>query len=68
MIKGVLVGVILCVILGVLFSLSDLRYGLTVYLGDAAEGLFGAILLGVLLGYFFGRFTRPPDPAIHGYS
>jgi len=67
-IKGVLVGVILWVILGVLFDLSDLQYGLAVYLGDVAEGLFGAMLFGVLLGYFFGRFTRPPDPAIHGYS
>lgn len=67
-IKGVLVGAFLWVLVSVLADLGDLQYGLAVYLGDVGVGLFSAMLFGVLLGYFFGRFTRPPDPAIHGYS
>ncbi len=67
-VKGVLVGALLWVILSVLADLNDLQYGLSVYLGDVGIGLFSAMLFGVLLGYFFGRFARPPDPAIHGYQ
>ncbi len=67
LIKGVLVGIILWVILSVLTDLENLQYGVVVYLEDIAVGLFSAMLFGVLLGYFFGRFTRPKDPAIYGY-
>ncbi len=67
LIKGVLVGMVLWIILSVLTDLDNLQYGVSVYLEDVAVGLFSAMLFGVLLGYFFGRFTRPKDPAVYGY-
>lgn len=66
--KGILVGIILWAILSVLADLENLQYGVSVYLEDVAVGLFSAMLFGVLLGYFFGRFTRPRDPGVYGYS
>lgn len=68
MVRGIFVGLILWVILSVLGGLGNLRYGLLVYLGDAAIGVGGALLFGFLLGYLYARFTRSPvmDPAMKG--
>jgi hypothetical protein len=67
-IKGVLVGVVLWSFIGVFGSVGNLQYGAGIYLRGVGVDLLSALLFGVLLGYFFGRFSRPLDPAIHGYS
>jgi hypothetical protein len=66
--KGVVVGIILWLLLSVLGGYTNLQYGMAVYLGDVGVGLVSALLFGFLLGYFYGRFTRPPkmDPAMAG--
>ena len=67
-VKGILVGVILWLLLSVLGGTGNLQYGVLVYLSGVGEALVGALLFGYLLGYFYGRFTRPPalDPAMQG--
>jgi hypothetical protein len=66
--KGILVGLVLWFLVSILAGLSNLRYGVAVYLGDAGVGIVTALLFGYLLGYFYGRFIRPPtlDPAMQG--
>jgi hypothetical protein len=68
LVKGILVAFVLWFVLSVLAGLGNLEYGVGVYLRSVGVDLLSALLFGVLLGYFFGRFTRPRDPAIHGYE
>ena len=62
MIKGIIFGVALWVLVSVLGGLGDLSsYGLEYYLANLGAGLLGALVFGVLLGYFYGRFSKPKE-------
>lgn len=67
-IKGVIVAIVLWVLVSVIGGVGNLQYGVVVYLTDVGTGIVFALLFGFLLGYFFGRFSRPPklDPAVAG--
>lgn len=61
-IKGVMFGVVLWFLGSVLLDVRDLsEYGVVYYLTDVATGLVGALIFGVLLGYFYGRFIKPKE-------
>jgi uncharacterized protein DUF6789 len=61
-IKGIIFGAILWVLVSVLGGLGNLsQYGVEYYLVQIGAGLAGALLFGVLLGYFYGRFMRPKE-------
>jgi hypothetical protein len=66
--KGIAVGIIIWVLVSVVGGAQNLQYGITVYLTGVGVGIVGALLFGTLLGYFFGRLSRPPkvDPAMAG--
>ena len=60
--KGIIFGAVLWLLVSVLGGgYSNLRYGLEYYLVQVGTGLAGALLFGVLLGYFYGRFMRPKE-------
>jgi hypothetical protein len=62
MIKGIIFGAVLWVLLSVLGGLGDyFQYGAEYYLAQVGAGLAGALIFGVLLGYFYGRFMRPKE-------
>jgi hypothetical protein len=60
-IKGIIFGAILWLLVSVLGGIGNIRYGLQYYLVQVGVGLAGALLFGVLLGYFYGRFMRPKE-------
>lgn len=60
--KGVIFGIILWLLVSVLGGIGDIRsYGAAYYLTDIGAGLVGALIFGVLLGFFYGRFSRPKE-------
>jgi len=62
MIKGIIFGAVLWLIVSVLGGLGDLsNYGAEYYLANIGAGLLGALVFGVLLGYFYTRFTKPKE-------
>jgi hypothetical protein len=62
MIKGIIFGVALWVLVSVLGGVGDLgNYGVEYYLANIGAGLLGALIFGVLLGYFYGRFSKPKE-------
>ena len=67
-VRGLLVGIVLWLLLSVLGGLGNLQYGVETYLAQIGVGLVSALLFGFLLGYFYGRFSRPSklDPAMQG--
>jgi hypothetical protein len=67
-VRGIVVGTALWLILSVLGGLGNLQYGIETYLSGIGVGLISALLFGFLLGYFYGRFSRPPklDPTMQG--
>lgn len=67
-VKGIVVGLVLWVILSLVGGLRDMQYGALYYGTQAAIGLVAILIFGVLLGYFYGRFSHPPqsDPAMQG--
>jgi hypothetical protein len=58
-IKGILVGIILWLLISVIGGAGNLQYGIGSYLSGIGVGLISALLFGFLLGYFYGRFSRP---------
>ncbi|MDA4112455.1 MAG: hypothetical protein OK474_00200 [Thaumarchaeota archaeon] len=60
-IKGIVLGVVLWLLVSVLGGYNNIHYGLEYYLVQVGTGLVGALLFGVLLGYFYGRFMRPKE-------
>jgi uncharacterized protein DUF6789 len=67
-VRGILVGIVLWLLLSVLGGIGNLQYGAETYLAQIGVGLVSALLFGFLLGYLYGRFSRPPklDPAMQG--
>jgi hypothetical protein len=62
MVKGVIFGVALWVLVSVVGGLGNRgTYGTEYYLANIGAGLLGALVFGVLLGYFYGRFTKPKE-------
>jgi F0F1-type ATP synthase assembly protein I len=62
LIKGVIFGIVLWLLASVLLGLGNLgEYGAEYYLTNVGTGLAGALIFGVLLGYFYGRFTKPKE-------
>jgi hypothetical protein len=62
LIKGIMFGAVLWLLVSVLLGLGNIgEYGLEYYLANLATGLVGALIFGVLLGYFYGRFMRPKE-------
>ena len=62
MIKGIIFGVALWVLVSVLGGVGDLgNYGVEYYLANIGAGLLGALIFGVLFGYFYGRFSKPKE-------
>lgn len=59
--KGVIFGVILWVLLSVLAGLGNIQYGIGYYFAQVGVGLVASLLFGWLLGYFYGRFSRPKE-------
>jgi uncharacterized membrane protein YeaQ/YmgE (transglycosylase-associated protein family) len=60
--KGVIFGIILWLLVSVLGGVGDLgSYGAGYYLTNIAAGLVGALIFGVLLGTFYGRFSKPKE-------
>ena len=60
--KGVMFGLVLWLLASVLLGLGNLsRYGAEYYLSNVVTGLVGALLFGVLLGYFYARFMKPKE-------
>ena len=59
--KGIIFGAVLWLLVSVLGGYSNIQYGLEYYLVQVGTGLAGALLFGVLLGYFYGRFMRPKE-------
>jgi Family of unknown function (DUF6789) len=60
--KGIIFGIVLWLLSSVLGGIGDLNsYGLEYYLANVGTGLAGALVFGVLLGYFYGRFNRPKE-------
>jgi|SRR3984957_18367504 len=59
--KGIIFGAVLWLLVSVLGGYGNIQYGLEYYLVQVGTGLAGALLFGVLLGYFYGRFTRPKE-------
>jgi hypothetical protein len=57
--KGISVGLLLWVLISVLGGLRDLQYGVVYYATEVGVGLVSTLLFGVLLGFFYGRFSRP---------
>jgi len=54
--------VALWVLVSVLGGVGDLgNYGVEYYLANIGAGLLGALIFGVLLGYFYGRFSKPKE-------
>lgn len=61
-IKGVIFGVVLWLLASVLGGLGNYgQYGAEYYLAQLGAGLAGALVFGVLLGYFYGRFMKPKE-------
>jgi hypothetical protein len=60
-IKGIIFGSVLWLLVSVLGGYNNIQYGLEYYLVQVGTGLAGALLFGVLLGYFYGRFMRPKE-------
>ncbi len=61
-IKGIIFGLVLWLLSSVIGGLGNLgEYGLEYYLANLGTGLVGALIFGVLLGYFYGRFIRPKE-------
>ena len=61
-IKGIIFGAVLWLLVSVLGGLGDLgSYGAEYYLANIGAGLLGALVFGVLLGYFYARFTKPKE-------
>jgi hypothetical protein len=60
-IKGIIFGTVLWLLVSVLGGYNNIGYGLEYYLVQVGTGLAGALLFGVLLGYFYGRFMRPKE-------
>ena len=61
-IKGIIFGAVLWLLVSVLGGLGNYgQYGAEYYLANVAAGLLGALIFGVLLGYFYGRFLRPKE-------
>lgn len=60
--KGVIFGLVLWFLASVLGGLGNYgQYGAEYYLSQVGSGLVGALVFGVLLGYFYGRFSRPKE-------
>ncbi len=57
LVKGLVLAAILWVLLSVLGGLGNLQDGATVYLTQVGTGLGTALLFGVVLAYFYGRFV-----------
>jgi len=60
-VKGILVAIVLWLILSVAGGIGNLQYGASAYLSGIGVGLVSALLFGFLLGYFYGRFSRPKE-------
>jgi hypothetical protein len=58
-VKALVVSLVLWLLVSVLARLGDLRYGASYYLTGIGEGLFGVLVFGLILGWFYGRFSRP---------
>ncbi|MGQ9469908.1 MAG: DUF6789 family protein [Nitrososphaerales archaeon] len=56
-IKGIVFGLILWLIFSVIIGLGNLQYGVTYYLYGLGEGLVSSLIFGLLLGFFYKRFT-----------
>lgn len=56
-IKGIIFGIILWLIFSVILGFGNLGYGVTYYLYSLVEGLITSLIFGLLLGYFYNRFT-----------
>jgi hypothetical protein len=56
-IKGIVFGLILWLIFSVVLGLGNLQYGIAYYLYGLGEGLITSLIFGVLLGFFYKRFT-----------
>jgi hypothetical protein len=61
LVKGVIFGILLWVLFSVLGGLDNSQYGIGYYSTQVAIGLVASLLFGWLLGYFYGRFTRPKE-------
>ena len=59
--KGMIFGIILWFLLSVLLGIGNLQDGVGYYLAQLGSGLFTALLFGLLLGYFYGRFSAPKE-------
>lgn len=55
--KGLVIGIVLWVIVSVLLGSGNLQLGITYYLTSLGVGLVSALIFGVLLGFFYGKFT-----------
>jgi F0F1-type ATP synthase assembly protein I len=58
-IKGLIFGVVFWLLVSVVGGVGNLQEGTVYYLTSAGSGLLTALLFGVLLGYFYGRFSAP---------
>jgi len=56
-IKGIVFGLILWLIFSAILGLGNLQYGVTYYLYGLGEGLVTSLIFGILLGFFYNRFT-----------
>ena len=65
-IKGIIFGAVLWFLVSVLGGIGDLgQYGVEYYVANVGAGLVGALIFGVLLGYFYGRFMKPKETYMH---
>jgi hypothetical protein len=60
-VKGIIFGMILWVLLSVLGGLGNIQYSLGYYFVQVGVGLGASLIFGWLLGYFYGRFSRPKE-------
>jgi len=60
-VKGILVAIVLWLILSVVGGIGNIQYGAATYLSGIGVGLISALAFGFLLGYFYGRFSRPKE-------
>ncbi|MEM2914978.1 MAG: hypothetical protein QXH91_06235 [Candidatus Bathyarchaeia archaeon] len=56
-IKGIIFGIILWLIFSVILGFGNLGYGVTYYLYSLVGDLIAYLIFGLLLGYFYNRFT-----------
>lgn len=60
-VKGIMVAIVLWLILSVVGEIGNIQYGVAAYLSAIGVGLASALMYGFLLGYFYGRFSRPKE-------